>query len=100
MDADYYATRPRTPTAGASAPRLPRAEERLRAAADRKWLRVLERAVGGWAPTLRQSVALVALFLAAAMAVIITLGGIGVILVSCLAVALTWRWATARIPRR
>lgn len=68
--------------------------------ADAAWLRVVERMFGGWAPTLRQSVALVTLFLAAAATVVFTLGLIGVVLVSCLGIVLTHRRITARLPRR
>ena len=92
LDADYYAAQPRTPTWSAPAPRAPM----IRPATDRAWLRLLERAIGGLAPTLRQSVALVALFLAAAIAVVITLGIVGAVLVSCLGIALAWRQVTTR----
>jgi hypothetical protein len=51
---------------------------------------MVERAVGGWAPTLRQSVALVALFLVAAVTVVVTLGLVGVLLVTGLGIVLTW----------
>ncbi|HEX4725220.1 MAG TPA: hypothetical protein VH333_22105 [Pseudonocardiaceae bacterium] len=71
-----------------------------RPATDRAWLRLLERTIGGLAPTLRQSVALVALFLAAAIAVVITLGVVGAALVSCLGIALAWRQIAARVRRR
>jgi hypothetical protein len=66
---------------------------------DRDFLRLLERAVGGWAPTLRQSVALLALFLAAAVAVVITLGLGGLLLVSGLGLALKWLDGSERVPR-
>jgi hypothetical protein len=55
--------------------------------------------VGGWAPTLRQSVALVALFLTAAVTVVITLGLVGVLLVTGLCILLTWLQHTGRAPR-
>ncbi len=60
---------------------------------------MVERAVGGWAPTLRQSVALVALFLAAAVTVMITLGLVGALLVTGLSILLTWLQRTGRTPR-
>jgi hypothetical protein len=60
----------------------------------------VERVAGGWAPTLRQSVALVTLFLVAAITVVITLGTIGVILVSGLGIVLTCRQIAAGRPRR
>jgi hypothetical protein len=49
----------------------------------------LERAVGGWAPTLRASLLLVTLFVTAATIVVFTLGFDGLLLVSALAVVLT-----------
>jgi hypothetical protein len=60
---------------------------------------MVERAVGGWAPTLRQSVALVALFLAAAVTVVITLGLVGVLLITGLGIVLTWLQRAGRTPR-
>ncbi len=60
---------------------------------------MVERAVGGWAPTLRQSVALVALFLAAAVTVVITLGLVGMLLVTGLGIVLTWSQLAGRAPR-
>src|ERR1700730_377193 len=62
LDADYYATVQRGPTRGGPSGRPSRhvaASAGVRS--DGAWLRMVERAVGGWAPTLRQSVALVAL---------------------------------------
>jgi len=101
LDADYYAMRHGMPTRSVPAPRAPMAEPApVRAAVDRAWLRVVERIFGGWAPTLRQSVALVTLFLAAAATVVFTLGLIGVVLVSCLGIVLTYRRITARVPRQ
>ena len=95
LDADYYAAQLRTPTMG-----MPAAwAHKPVPTTDRAWLRVVERAVGGWAPTLRQSVALVTLFLVAAVTVVVTLGVVGVVLVTCLAIVLLWRHAAARLPR-
>jgi hypothetical protein len=99
LDADYYAAQLPTPTMGMPAAWPPKALHKPVSAPDRAWLRVVERAVGGWAPTLRQSVALVTLFLVAAVAVVVTLGLVGVVLVTCLAIVLLWRHAAARIPR-
>ncbi|HEX4700586.1 MAG TPA: hypothetical protein VH352_00520, partial [Pseudonocardiaceae bacterium] len=84
LDADYYATPRRKPTRSAPPARPPV----VTPSSDRDFLRLLERAVGGWAPTLRQSVALLALFLAAAVAVVITLGIGGLLLVCGLGLAL------------
>jgi hypothetical protein len=95
LDADYYAAQTRTPTMGMPAIRT----HKLVLTTDRAWLRVVERAVGGWAPTLRQSVALVTLFLVAAVTVVVTLDLVGVVLVTCLGIVLLWRHAAARIPR-
>jgi hypothetical protein len=91
LDADYYATVQRGPTRGGPSGRPSRhVAASAGARSDRAWLRMVERAVGGWAPTLRQSVALVALFLAAAVTVVITLGLVGVLLVTGLGIVLTW----------
>ena len=97
LDADYYATRRVAPTRSVPAPRAGNAAP---PAADRAWLRVVERVAGGWAPTLRGSVALVTLFLVAAVTVVITLGLIGAILVASLGIALACRLIAARRPRR
>src|SRR5947209_1968890 len=70
LDADYYAALQCGPTRGGS----PARHALSSGSSDRAWLRVVERAIGGWAPTLRQSVALVALFLTAAVTVVFTLG--------------------------
>jgi hypothetical protein len=97
LDADYYATIQRGPTRGGPAGRPARhVPASPGARSDRAWLRMVERAVGGWAPTLRQSVALVALFLAAAVTVVITLGLVGVLLVTGLGIVLTWSQLAGR----
>jgi hypothetical protein len=96
LDADYYAALQRGPTRGGPQARHTPSPGRP---SDRAWLRVVERAVGGWAPTLRQSVALVALFLTAAVTVVITLGLVGVLLVTGLSIVLTWLQRTGRTPR-
>ena len=96
LDADYYAARTRRPTRGRPARH---AAAPVSVPSDRAWLRVVERAVGGWAPTLRQSVALVALFLTAAVAVVFTLGLVGVLLVTGLCIMLTWLHRAGRAPR-
>src|SRR6266702_699599 len=96
LDADYYAALQRRPTRGGSPARHALSSG---SRSDRAWLRVVERAVGGWSPTLRQSVALVALFLAAAVTVMITLGLVGALLVTGLSILLTWLQRTGRTPR-
>ena len=63
LDADYYATVQRGPTRGGPSGRSSRhVAASAGVQSDGAWLRMVERAVGGWAPTLRQSVALVALW--------------------------------------
>jgi hypothetical protein len=95
LDADYYAAPRRKTTRSAPLPRPPMTGRR----GDREWLRLLERVVGGWAPTLRQSVVLLVLFLAAAAAVVITLGLGGLLLVAGLGLALKWLDTSQRLPR-
>jgi len=100
LDADYYATIQGGPTRGGLLTRPSRhAPASPGARSDRAWLRMVERAVGGWAPTLRQSVALVALFLVAAVTVVITLGLVGVLLITGLGIVLTWLQRAGRAPR-
>jgi hypothetical protein len=96
LDADYYAALQRGPTRGGSPARHALSSG---SPSDRAWLRVVERAIGGWAPTLRQSVALVALFLTAAVTVVFTLGLVGVLLVTGLSIVLTWLQRAGRTPR-
>lgn len=85
LDADYYAAHERVPTPRVS----PGSSARSDAPQDPAWLRLLERAVGGWAPTLRASLVLVTLFVTAATIVVCTLGFDGLLLVSALALVLT-----------
>jgi hypothetical protein len=66
---------------------------------DRAWLRLLERGVGGWAPTLRGSLALVALYLCASVLMVIALGAGGLLLACGIALLLTWLNAAGRLPR-
>lgn len=66
---------------------------------DSAWLRFLERTVGGWAPTLRGSVALVTLFLCAAVLLVLALGIAGVVLSIGLATLACWANAAGRLPR-
>jgi hypothetical protein len=85
LDADYYASHEQVPTPRAADDVTPR----RRAPRDGVLLRWLERAVGGWAPTLRASLVLVTLFVIAAVVVVCTLGFDGLLLVSALGVLLT-----------
>jgi hypothetical protein len=66
---------------------------------DAAWLRLLERVFGGWAPTLRGSLALVVLFLCAAALLVIALGVAGVMLSTGLAALACWLNAAGRLPR-
>jgi hypothetical protein len=66
---------------------------------DRAWLRLVERAVGGWAPTLRGSLALVALYLVASVLMVIALGVGGLVLAGGIGALLAWLNATGRLPR-
>ncbi|HEX3649826.1 MAG TPA: hypothetical protein VHV49_15480 [Pseudonocardiaceae bacterium] len=66
---------------------------------DSACLRFLERAVGGWAPTLRGSLMMVALFLGAAVLLVLALGIAGVVLVAGLATLACWANAAGRLPR-
>jgi hypothetical protein len=125
LDADYYATVERTPTPGVPTPAVTsvgahdggvsahpvdaatrtagrHAAERpgeSRTSGDAAWLRLLERAFGGWAPTLRGSLALVALFLCAAVLLVLALGVAGAALSAGLAVLAYWLNAAGHLPR-
>lgn len=66
---------------------------------DRAWLRMMERVVGGWAPTLHGSLVLATLFLCAAVLMVIALGVVGLGLATGLAVLAGWLNATGRLPR-
>lgn len=92
LDADYYAAHERVPT-----PRVPpRPATRRGAHRDRPFLRLLERTIGDWAPTLRTALVLVTLFIAAAVAVAWTLGLDGLLLVLALGIVLTRMDAVGR----
>lgn len=66
---------------------------------DHASLRLLERVVGGWAPTLRGSLVLVALYLVASVLMVIALGAGGLLLACGIALLLTWLNAAGRLPR-
>jgi hypothetical protein len=71
----------------------------VRPPSDKAWLRLLERAVGGWAPTLRASLLLVALYLSASILLVIAFGFTGLLLAAGLALVLAWVNTTERLPR-
>ncbi|HVV23329.1 MAG TPA: hypothetical protein VHF06_28100 [Pseudonocardiaceae bacterium] len=96
LDADYYAALDRMPTR--SIPR-PRTGTPATPPDDRAWLRALERAVGGWAPTLRGSLVVVAVFLTAAILLAVAMGVAGLLLSGGTAAVLIWMNATGRLPR-
>ena len=60
---------------------------------------MMERAVGGWAPTLRGSLALVALYLCASVLLVLALGVGGLVLAGGIGVLLASLNATGRLPR-
>jgi hypothetical protein len=95
LDADYYAALDRMPTRSVPAPRREITVE----VPDRAWLRVLERVVGEWAPTLRASLALAALFLVATVLMVVALGLPGLLLSGGIAVIGGWLNAAGRLPR-
>src|ERR1700743_1846485 len=66
---------------------------------DTAWLRGWERVFGGWAPTLRGSLAVVMLFLCAAVLLVLALGVAGVALFAGLAILAYWLNAAGRLPR-
>lgn len=66
---------------------------------DSAWLRLLERAFGGWAPTLRGSLVLVTVFLCAAVLMVVALGVVGLGLAAGLATLAGWLNAAGRLPR-
>jgi hypothetical protein len=104
LDADYYAALDSAPTRSAPsraavAPEpvdQPLDEARQR---DSAWLRLLERAVGGWAPTLRGSIVLVVLFLCAVVLLVLALGWTGLLVSGALAAIGAWLNTTGRLPR-
>jgi hypothetical protein len=87
------------------APRTSRENSRENLPAQRKpvrdhaFLRLLERVVGGWAPTLHGSLVLVALYLVASVLMVIALGAGGLLLACGIALLLTWLNAAGRLPR-
>lgn len=95
LDADYYAALDRAPTRSIPAPR----RESTVDVPDRTWLRVLERVVGQWAPTLRGSLAVAAVFLAASVLMVLALGLPGLLLAGGIAVIGGWLNAAGRLPR-
>lgn len=115
LDADYYAAvdrahtvsvpAPRAPHSTVPAPRTSRENSRENLPAQRKpvrdhaFLRLLERVVGGWAPTLHGSLVLVALYLVASVLMVIALGAGGLLLACGIALLLTWLNAAGRLPR-
>lgn len=84
LDADYYASRRRRPPSRPAPPAVPAPEPR------RTWLRLAERVLGDWAPTLRASLALAAAFLALAVVLVLTFGYGGALLALGLGITL-WR---------
>ncbi len=95
LDADYYAAHDRTPTRTIPRPRTAAAPP----PADRAWLRLLERAVGGWAPTLRASVVLLGIFLCATILLVMALGP-GALILSAAALTVGVRLdGSGRLPR-
>lgn len=94
LDADYYASLESAPTPSGPVP--PAEDEAQR---DSAWLRLLERAVGGWAPTLRGSLVLVALFLCAVVLLVLALGWTGLLVSGALAAISYWLNAAGRLPR-
>jgi hypothetical protein len=107
LDADYYAALDRERTDGVPAQRVARPSGRPATppaprpgrSGDSAWLRLLERAVGGWAPTLRGSLILVTVFLVAAVLMAVTMGVDGMALAGVLAVLAGWLNATGNLPR-
>lgn len=106
LDADYYAaaaaTVGRTRTGDASGPDSARPRDHAGPGPDGKdsaWLRLLERAVGGWAPTLRGSLVSVTIFLAAAVLMVVALGFGGLALAGGLTGMAFWINAAGRLPR-
>ena len=70
LDADYYAAHDRVPTRSVPRPRVETPARR----SDQAWLRMLERTVGGWAPTLRGSLAVLAVFVCATILMVMAFG--------------------------
>jgi hypothetical protein len=70
LDADYYAAHDSVPTRSIPRPRAETTPPRP----DQPWLRMLERAVGGWAPTLRGSLAVLGVFVCATILMVMALG--------------------------
>lgn len=100
LDADYYAAAEKAHPARVPGPRAhhPVEDRPARLPKDRV-CRLLERAVGGWAPTLRGSLVLVALFLFATALMVVALGVGGLALAAGLAALFWWLNAAGRLPR-
>jgi hypothetical protein len=73
--------------------------ETTQAPEDRAWLRMLERAVGGWAPTLRGSVAVLAVFLCATILLVMALGPSALLMAGIVLVLGVWLNAAGKLPR-
>jgi hypothetical protein len=95
LDADYYAAHERTPTRSVPEPRT----EQSPPLRDNAWLRLLERAVGGWAPTLRGSLLLMGLYVCASVLMVLAIGITGLALSAVGAVLLAWVNVAGRLPR-
>lgn len=98
LDADYYAAHERAPTRSVPDPRTEQSvpQSSLR---DKALLRLLERAVGGWAPTLRGSIVVMALYVCASILMVLAMGVGGLVLAAGVAVVLARiNWA-GRLPR-
>lgn len=95
LDADYYAALDRVPTRSIPEPRRENTVE----VPDRTWLRVLERIAGQWAPTLRGSLVVAFVFLAAAVLMVVAIGLPGLLLAGGIAVVGGWLNAAGRLPR-
>lgn len=97
LDADYYAALDNASTRSAPAPVVEPVDEAPQR--DSAWLRLLERAVGGWAPTLRGSIVLVVLFLCAVVLLVLALSWTGLLVSGALAAIGVWLNTTGRLPR-
>lgn len=95
LDADYYAMLDSVRTRSIPRPRVETRPSRP----DQHWLRVLERAVGGWAPTLRGSVAVLAVFAFATILLVIALGPVVLAAAGGLLLVGMYLNASERLPR-
>ena len=98
LDADYYAAHERTPTRSVPGPRTEQSSPSS-PSCDNTWLRLLERAVGGWAPTLRGSLLLMGLYVCASILMVLAIGAGGLVLAAAGAVLLARVNAAGRLPR-